>query len=100
MGSRLSGDGGLVTSGLLRDYQQQQGAGLAQPLLAEVMRQLTTMALPKAWAAELSADRSANAAGRRRHRLSLLAPPRPPDAGHERGGHRRGNRRGGFRDVA
>jgi patatin-related protein len=60
MGSRLSGDGGLVTSGLLRDYQQQQGAGLAQPLLAEVMRQLTTMALPKAWAAELSADRSAN----------------------------------------
>jgi patatin-related protein len=59
-GSRLPGDGGLVTSGLLRDYQQQQGAGLAQPLLAEVMRQLTTMALPKAWAAELSADRPAN----------------------------------------
>lgn len=55
MGSRLSGAGGLVTDVLLRDYQQQQGAGLAQPLLDEMMRQLTTMSLPDAWAAEMSA---------------------------------------------
>jgi patatin-related protein len=55
MGSRLSGAGGLVTEVLLRDYQRQQGAGLAQPLLDEMMRQLTTMALPDAWAAETSA---------------------------------------------
>lgn len=56
MGSRLSGDGSLVTSSLLRDYQRQQGTGLAQPLLSEVMRQLTTMPVPKAWAAEMSAN--------------------------------------------
>ena len=56
MGSRLPGGAGLVTRHLLRDYQRQQGAGLAQPVLAEVMRQLTTMPLPSQWANELSAD--------------------------------------------
>jgi len=56
MGSRLPGTGGLVTDVLLRDYQQQQGAGLAQPLLDEMMRQLTTIALPDTWAAEMSAS--------------------------------------------
>jgi patatin-related protein len=61
MGARLP-SGTLVTSTLLRDYQQQQGASLAQPLLAEVMRQLTAMALPQEWAAELSPGRGANVA--------------------------------------
>jgi patatin-related protein len=55
MGSRPLDGGGLVTGVLLGDYEQQQGAGLAQPLLDEMMRQLTTMALPDAWATELSA---------------------------------------------
>jgi patatin-related protein len=61
MGSRLP-DETLVTSTLLRDYQQQQGASLAQPLLTEVMRQLTAMALPQEWAAELSPGRGASVA--------------------------------------
>ena len=60
MGAELSNDGSLVTPRLLRDYQRQQGAGLAQSLLDEVMRQLTTMKLPDKWATELSADRPAN----------------------------------------
>ena len=54
IGRRLRDDGGLVNEVLLRDYQQQQGAGLAQPVLDEMMRQLTTMALPSSWAAEMS----------------------------------------------
>lgn len=45
---------GLITGRLLRDYQRQQGAGLAQPLLAEMMRQLTTMPIPAAWARQLA----------------------------------------------
>ena len=53
MGSRLR-PGGLVTARLLAGYQRQQGDGLAGPLLAEVMRQLTPMQLPREWAAELS----------------------------------------------
>lgn len=60
IGARPSVDGVLVTSGLLRDYQRQQGAGLAQSLLEEVMRQLTTMKLPGKWATVLSADRPAD----------------------------------------
>ena len=67
LGSRLSGDGqqpaaegppcdGLITGRMLRDFQRQQGAGLAQPLLAEVMRQLTTMQIPAAWARQLAPD--------------------------------------------
>lgn len=60
MGGRPPIDGNLVTRRLLRDYQRQQGTGLAQPLLDEVMRQLTTMKLPDKWANELSADRPAN----------------------------------------
>ena len=87
------------------------------------MRQLTTMALPKAWAAELSADRSANVPPPETQMAAKmveilgsgwhLAPARRPGTGsarwlrpagpgasHERGGGRRGSRRGGFRDVA
>jgi patatin-related protein len=65
LGSRLSADGqrpaaqeppcdGLITGRMLRDFQRQQGAGLAQPLLAEMMRQLTTMRIPAAWAKQLA----------------------------------------------
>lgn len=53
MGSRLR-PGGLVTARLLAGYQRQQGDGLASPLLAEVMRQLTSMKLHQEWADELS----------------------------------------------
>ncbi len=60
MGAQAPIDGSLVTRRLLRDYQRQQGTGLAQSLLDEVMRQLTTMKLPDKWANELSADRAAN----------------------------------------
>lgn len=56
LGARLPGDSGLVTRHLLGDYQRQQGAGLAQPVLTEIMRRLTTMPLPGQWAAELSAN--------------------------------------------
>ena len=65
LGSRLRGDDqqpatpqppsdGLITGRMLRDFQRQQGAGLAHPLLAEMMRQLTTMQMPAAWAQELA----------------------------------------------
>ena len=64
LGSRLGGDvpqpdgsppatDGLITGRILRDFQRQQGAGLAQPLLAEVMSLLTTMQIPAAWARQL-----------------------------------------------
>ena len=59
-GAPTSSDG-LITGRMLRDFERQQGTGLAQPLLAEMMRQLTTMDIPAAWAAELApgeADRS------------------------------------------
>ena len=66
LGSRLPADAqaaapqrpwdGLITGRVLRDFQRQQGAGLAQPLLAEVMRQLTMMPIPAAWAGELAPD--------------------------------------------
>ena len=52
-GSPPSSDG-LVTGQMLRDFERQQGSGLAQPLLAEVMRQLTTMQIPAVWADELA----------------------------------------------
>ena len=52
-GSPPSSDG-LITGRMLRDFERQQGSGLAQPLLAEMMRQLTTMEIPAAWAAELA----------------------------------------------
>jgi patatin-related protein len=52
-GSPPSSDG-LMTGRMLRDFERQQGSGLAQPLLAEVMRQLTTMPIPAAWADELA----------------------------------------------
>jgi patatin-related protein len=45
---------GLITGRMLRDFERQQGSGLAQPLLTEVMRQLTTMQIPAAWANELA----------------------------------------------
>jgi hypothetical protein len=65
LGSRLRGDvprpdgsppaaDGLITGRILRDYQRQQGTGLAQPLLATVMSLLTTMKIPAAWAQQLS----------------------------------------------
>jgi patatin-related protein len=54
LGSRLPGDDGLITGRMLRDFERQAGSGLAQPLLTEVMRQLTTMELPAAWANELA----------------------------------------------
>ena len=52
-GSPASSDG-LITGRMLRDFERQQGSGLAQPLLAEMMRQLTTMEIPAGWAAELA----------------------------------------------
>jgi patatin-related protein len=45
---------GLITGRMLHDFERQQGSGLAQPLLAELMRQLTTMQIPDAWARELA----------------------------------------------
>jgi patatin-related protein len=71
IGSKLSGADGLMNSELLRQYQEQQGAGLAQPLLAQIMRQLTTMTpLPGAWADELSPGRGA-IAGPPENRISV-----------------------------
>jgi patatin-related protein len=65
LGSRLCADDqppdgqppssdGLITGRILRDFERQQGSGLAQSLLVEVMRQLTTMQIPAAWAKELA----------------------------------------------
>jgi patatin-related protein len=45
---------GLVDGRLLHEFERQQGSGLAQSLLTEVMRQLTTMQIPDAWARELA----------------------------------------------
>jgi patatin-related protein len=50
---------GLVTGRLLHDFERQQGSSLAQPLLAEVMRQLTTMPIPDAWAGQLAPGQQA-----------------------------------------
>jgi hypothetical protein len=67
IGSKLADDDrlvtgdGLVNGELLRQYQRQQGASLAQPLLTEVMRQLSAMPLPATWADELSPAGSAAA---------------------------------------
>jgi patatin-related protein len=61
LGSKLPAGDGLVNGELLRQYQRQQGASLAQPLLAEVMRQLSAMPLPQTWADELSPAGSAAA---------------------------------------
>jgi patatin-related protein len=44
---------GLVDGRLLHEFERQQGSGLAQPLLTEVMRQLTTLKIPDAWATQL-----------------------------------------------
>jgi len=52
-GTQPSSDG-LITGRVLRDFERQQGSSLAQPLLAEMMRQLTTMKIPAAWANELA----------------------------------------------
>ena len=49
MGARLQ-PGGLVTPGVLADYQVQQGRGLARPLLGEIMRAVSAVDhLPKGW---------------------------------------------------
>jgi patatin-related protein len=45
---------GLVDGRLLHEFERQQGSGLAQPLLTELMRQLTTMKIPDAWAGQLA----------------------------------------------
>jgi patatin-related protein len=50
---------GLVTGRLLHEFERQQGSGLAQPLLTEVMRQLTTMQIPAAWAGQLAPGQQA-----------------------------------------
>jgi patatin-related protein len=50
---------GLVNARLLHKFQRQQGAGLAQPLLSEVMSQLTTMPIPDAWAGQLEPGQQA-----------------------------------------
>jgi patatin-related protein len=45
---------GLITGRMLRDYECQQGAALAQPLVTELMRLLTTLQIPSGWASELA----------------------------------------------
>jgi patatin-related protein len=50
---------GLVNGRLLHEYERQQGSGLAQSLLTEVMRQLTTMQIPDAWADQLAPGQQA-----------------------------------------
>ncbi len=47
----------LVTSRVLRDFERQQGKGLAEPLLDELMRRLSTIVLPERWAAEFAPGR-------------------------------------------
>ena len=44
---------------LLHEFERQQGSGLAQSLLTEVMRQLTTMQIPDAWAGQLAPGQQA-----------------------------------------
>ncbi len=56
MGSLLPAGRGLVTGRLLGDYEQQQGAGLAQPVLDQLMRELSTMPLPASWVSELAEE--------------------------------------------
>ena len=59
MGARLQ-PGGLVTPGLLADYQIQQGRGLARPLAETMMREIPAMQPPPAdWAAGFSPARPA-----------------------------------------
>ncbi|MGH3120763.1 MAG: patatin-like protein, partial [Streptosporangiaceae bacterium] len=49
LGARLPA-GGLVTPGLLIDYQVQQGMSLARPLLDKIMRQVSALEhLPHGW---------------------------------------------------
>jgi patatin-related protein len=50
---------GLVDGRLLHEFERQQGSGLAQPLLTQVMRQLTTMQIPDAWAGQLAPGQQA-----------------------------------------
>jgi patatin-related protein len=52
---------GLVDGRMLQEFERQQGAALAQPLLTEVMRQLTTIRIPHAWASELAPGEGAHA---------------------------------------
>ena len=56
IGVRLP-DHRLVTSRVLRDFERQQGKGLAEPLLDELMRLLSTIVLPERWAAEFAPGR-------------------------------------------
>jgi patatin-related protein len=50
---------GLVDGRLLDEFERQQGSGMAQSLLTEVMRELTTMQIPDAWAAEFAPGQQA-----------------------------------------
>ena len=51
IGVRLP-DHRLVTPRVFRDFERQQGKGLAEPLVDELMRELSTIDLPERWAAE------------------------------------------------
>jgi patatin-related protein len=76
---------GLVDGRLLDEFERQQGGGLAQPLLTEVMRQLTTMEIPDAWADQLApghqaetqmATKMVHILGRGWHEAQPAPPPR------------------------
>ena len=78
LGSRLRADSqqqataqppsdGLITGRMLRDFQRQQGSGLAQPLLAELMRELTTMQIPDRVGQRARARPSRSTPGRPSH---------------------------------
>ena len=66
IGVRLP-DHRLVTPRVLRDFERQQGRGLAEPLMDELMRRLSTMILPES--------------GRRSSRREALH--RDPDGGRD-----------------
>jgi patatin-related protein len=83
-------DDGLVNGRLLHEFERQQGSGLAQSLLTEVMRQLTTMQIPDAWAGQLApgqlaetrmADTMVHILGRGWHETQPGAGPAAPTAG-------------------
>ena len=98
LGSRLRGDvpqpdgsppstDGLITGRILRDFQHQQGAGLAQPLLATVMSLLTTMQIPKPWAGQLGPGQQQSGSAEPRMAEAMadilgcgwqIRPPAPP----------------------
>lgn len=56
IGVRLP-DHRLVTPRVFHDFERQQGKGLAEPLVDELMRKLSTIDLPERWAAEFAPGR-------------------------------------------